>query len=71
MARPSKKTIYERIEDMIEQISIKEKELANINEQLKCLYEEKDNLEMRQLLQQMKENNLDINAALKKLANSN
>ena len=70
MARPSKKTVYERIEEQQNKIAETEKLLETLNEELQVLYAEKDDLEMRQLLQQMKENNLDIKTALEKLANS-
>lgn len=67
MARPAKKTVYERINE--QQIKIKETEklLAKFNEELRDLYAEKDDLEMRQLLQRVKEQGLDIEQALLKL----
>lgn len=70
MARPSKKNVYERIDE--KKIAIKEAEelLAKLNQELHDLYKEQDDLEMRQLLQQMKESNLDIETALKKLTTS-
>ena len=70
MARPIKKTVYERIEEALEQKQKKEEELIDLNNHLKELYKEKDDLEMRQLLQQMKNNNLDIQTALEKLTTS-
>lgn len=68
MARPVKKNVYERIEDMIEQQKIKEQELENIHQQLQELYKEKDELEMRLLLQKVKESGLNIEQALSKLS---
>lgn len=68
MARPVKKNVYERIEDMLEQQKIKEQELENIHQQLQKLYKEKDELEMRLLLQKVKESGLNIEQALSKLS---
>jgi hypothetical protein len=67
MARTVKKNVYERIEDMLEQQKIKEQELENIHQQLQDLYKEKDELEMRLLLQKVKESGLNIDEALSKL----
>ena len=53
MARVKSKSVYERIEE-------KEQNIRETQE----LFAEKDDLEMRQLLSQMKANNLDINKAL-------
>ena len=69
MARPSKKTVYERIEEQQNKILETEKLLETLNEELELLYKEKDDLEMRQLLQQMKDSNLDIETALNRLTN--
>jgi hypothetical protein len=67
MARQSKKSVYERIED--KKLSIKETEelLVTLNNELQELYNEKDDLEMRLLLAKVKENGLDIETALSKL----
>jgi biotin-(acetyl-CoA carboxylase) ligase len=64
MARPTKKTVYIRIEEKIEEIQKTEELLTTLNKELKELYAEKDNLEMHQLLSMMKENNLTIDKAM-------
>lgn len=68
MARKSKstsKSVYERIED--KKLSIKETEelLVQLNNELQELYNEKDDLEMRQLLSMMKSKGLTIDEAAK------
>ena len=68
MARTSKKNVYERIEEQQNKILETEKLLETLNEELQLLYKEKDDLEMRQLLQQMKDSNLDIETALNRLS---
>ena len=68
MARTSKKNVYERIEEQQNKILETEKILETLNEELQLLYKEKDDLEMRQLLQQMKDSNLDIETALNRLS---
>lgn len=70
MARTSKKNVYERIEEQQNKILETEKLLEILNEELELLYKEKDDLEMRQLLQQMKDSNLDIETALNRLINN-
>lgn len=65
--RQSRKDVYTRINDTLKLKQDKEKELEDINFNLQELYKEKDELEMRLLLQQMKDNNLDIQTALEKL----
>ena len=70
MARTSKKNVYERIEEQQNKILETEKLLEELNEELQLLYKEKDDLEMRQLLQQMKDCNLDIETALNRLINN-
>ena len=68
MARVKSKNVYERIEDKKENIREAEGTLKRLNEELQELLAEKDDLEMRQLLSQMKANNLDINKAMDLLA---
>jgi DNA-binding transcriptional MerR regulator len=65
MARQSKKSVYERIED--KKLSIKETEelLVQLNNELQELFAEKDDLEMRQLLSMMKSKGLTIDEAAK------
>ena len=67
MARPSKKTIYERINDKIMEIQKTEDILNKLNKDLQELYELKDKEEMELLLFKMKENNLTIDKALELL----
>ena len=69
MARPKTKTVYERIEEKLNVIKETEELLVKLNDELKDLYAEKDELEMRQLLEQMKENGLTIDKALQLLKN--
>ena len=69
MARPKTKTVYERIEEKLNVIKETEELLVKLNDELKDLYTEKDELEMRQLLEQMKENGLTIDKALQLLKN--
>ena len=68
MARTSKKSVYERIEE--KKLSIKETEelLVQLNNELQELYTERDNLQMNQLFEAMKTKGLDINEALKILS---
>ena len=66
MARASKKSVYERIEEKIQDIKNTEELLATQNEELQTLYLEKDDLEMRQLLEMMKSKGLTIDQALAK-----
>ena len=70
MARPSRKSVYERIED--KKLSIQETEelLAQLNNELQELYTERDNLQMAQLFEAMKTKGLDIEEALKLLHTS-
>lgn len=63
MAR-KQKSVYERIEDKKEEILQTEETLRNLNQELQVLFTEKDELEMRQLLERMKANNLDISQAI-------
>lgn len=66
MARSSKKTVYERIEEMLQNIKETEELLATQKKELQTLYLEKDDLEMRQLLEMMKSKGLTIDQALAK-----
>lgn len=70
MARLSKKSVYERIED--KKLSIKETEelLVQLNNELQELYTERDNLQMTQLFEAMKTKGLDIDEALRLLQTS-
>lgn len=63
MARPSKKTVYERIEEQKNKILETEDLLKTLREELQELYVEKDDLEMHQLLDMMKANGLTIDKA--------
>lgn len=63
MARKGK-SVYERIEEKRVEIKEAEEVLKRLNEELQVLFKEKDELEMRQLLEQMKANNLDISQAI-------
>ena len=68
MARKSKstsKSVYERIEDKKQTIKETEDLLVQLNNELQELFAEKDDLEMRQLLQMMKSKGLTINEAAK------
>lgn len=67
MARTSKKSVYERIEDQKAKIKETEELLVTLNEELQTLNLEKDDLEMRQLLEAMKSKGLTIDEALLKL----
>ena len=66
MARISKKSVYERIDEKIQDIKTTEELLATQKEELQTLYLEKDDLEMRQLLEMMKSKGLTIDQALAK-----
>lgn len=70
MARTNKKSVYERIEDKKQTIRETEELLATLNEELQTLNLEKDDLEMRQLLEAMKSKGLNINEALAKFESS-
>lgn len=67
MARTPRKTVYERITEKQQKIKETEELLQQLNIELKELYSEKDDLEMRTLLAAMKERNLDIEQAVKML----
>lgn len=68
MARPSKKSIYERIESKQAEILNKEKELNELNKELQDLFSERDQEEMERLLAKVRESGLDIESALQKLS---
>ena len=69
MARPSKKNIYDRINDKKNEILKAEEYLVKLNNELQALISEKETLEMKLLLQKVKEAGLDIEQALNKLSN--
>lgn len=71
MARKSKAksvSVYERIEEKLQNIKETEELLAQLNNELQELYTERDNLQMNQLFEAMKTKGLDINEALKILS---
>ena len=68
MARSTRKNVYERIEDKKKEILDAEQFLATLNEELEVLHSEKDDLEMKQLLEAMKLKGLTINEALAKMS---
>ena len=70
MARPSRKSVYERIEDKVQNIKETEELLAQLNNELEELYTERDNLQMTQLFEAMKTKGWDIDEALKLLQTS-
>ena len=70
MARPTRKSVYERIEDKLQNIKETEELLAQLNNELQELYTERDNLQMAQLFEAMKTKGLDIEEALKLLHTS-
>ena len=67
MARSTRKNVYERIEDKKNEILEAEQLLTTLNEELETLYSEKDDLEMKQLLEVMKSKGLTINEAIEKM----
>lgn len=69
MARPVKKDVYTRIEQKKNEIKETEETLARLNDELKVLFQEQDDLEMHQMLEQIRANGIDINQALELLAN--
>ena len=59
MARKSKNlSVYERITDTLSSIESTEQQLAELKSQLQNLYEEKDDLEMREIWKEIKNNGL-------------
>ena len=57
------KTVYERIEDTKNKIEAKEQELSELRMQLKTLDEERENLEMHQLFELIKNNGISFEQA--------
>lgn len=68
MARPTRKNVYERIEDKKKEILEAEQLLATLNKELEVLKTEQDELEMKLLLETMKTKGLSINEALAKIS---
>ena len=56
MARPTKKNVYERIEEKLNVIKETEELLVRLNEELQELYSERDKQEMEKLFELMKSN---------------
>lgn len=71
MARVSKKDVYTRIDEKKEEIKQTEEQLAKLNEELKVLYQEQDELEMSRMLEAIRNQGIDIETALSKLTNTN
>ena len=71
MARTSKKDVYTRIDDKKEEIRQAEEQLAKLNEELKELLREQDELEMTRMLEAIRNQGIDIETALSKLTNTN
>ena len=69
MARPIKKDVYTRINEKKNEIKETEETLVRLNDELKVLLQEQDDLEMHQMLEQIRANGIDINQALELLAN--
>ena len=67
MARVSKKDVYTRIDEKKEEIKQTEEQLAKLNEELKVLYQEQDELEMSRMLEAIRNQGIDIETALAKL----
>ena len=67
MARPSKRTIYERIKTVEDEILNKEKEISELNKVLQELFEEQKQEEMLRLYEKMIAANLTIEDALNKI----
>lgn len=57
------KNVYERIEDTRSKIAAKEQELSELRMQLKTLEEERENLEMHQLFELIKNNGISFEQA--------
>ena len=70
MARTSKKSVYERIEEKLQAIKETEELLVQLNNELQELYTERDNLQMNQLFEAMRSKGLDIEEALELLHTS-
>ena len=69
MARTSRKSVYEKIEDTLNQIKITEDTLNSLNKTLTNLYQEKEDYEMRQAWNTLKQNNISISDLEKLLSN--
>lgn len=67
MARTSKKDVYTRIEEKQEEIRQAEEQLIKLNNELKVLYQEQDELEMSRMLEAIRNQGIDIETALSKL----
>ena len=63
MARKPK-DVYSRIEDKKSQIKEAEDRLLILNEELKALNKERDDLEMKQMFEAARERNLDVRAVI-------
>ena len=70
MARKTKLTIYEQIEEKQQAIKKTEELLQKLNTELESLYAQRDELEMRQLFAKMREKNLSIDKATELLENA-
>lgn len=57
------KSVYERIEDTKNKIATKEQEVCELKIQLKTLEEERENLEMHQLFELIKNNGISFEQA--------
>ncbi|MGN1124680.1 MAG: hypothetical protein ACI4SM_00700 [Candidatus Gastranaerophilaceae bacterium] len=72
MARkPKNKSVYERIEETKSEISLTEQHLTELKSQLENLFAEKDDLEMRQTWQLLKDKGMTINDIQKMLLKQN
>ena len=71
MARQAKKNVYERIADKKADIAQAEEYLVQLNEELKELLREQDELEMARMLEAIRNQGIDIETALSKLTNTN
>lgn len=67
MARTPKLSVYERIENIQEEIKKTEMRLTGLKNQLKEYEVERDELEMKQLFSKMKEQGLSIEQAIESL----
>ena len=70
MARKTKLTIYEQIEEKQQAIKKTEELLRKLNTELENLYAQRDEFEMRQLFAKMREKNLSIEKATELLENA-
>ena len=70
MARKSK-SVYERIEETLSNIASTEQQLAELKSQLQNLYDEREDLEMRQIWAEIKNNGLTIQDVQKMLDKKN